>query len=77
MWESDGRRSQPIDPRRSGEQTDVVANLLKHGWTIAPSLMLMRRTALEAASRALPGVWAADVILGLGAVALTFRLIRR
>jgi glycosyltransferase involved in cell wall biosynthesis len=53
-WEADGRRIRPRDSRPPGRQPNLPTAMLADGWTVAPSQMLVRRTALEAAARVQP-----------------------
>jgi glycosyltransferase involved in cell wall biosynthesis len=53
-WDVDGRRVTPDDPRPAGRVPDAAAAMLRDGWTISPSHMLMRRAAYDAALRDQP-----------------------
>jgi hypothetical protein len=67
-WEGSGQRVKPTDPRPPGRQPNLLSGMLAEGWTVAPSHMLMRRAAFEAAERVRPmpdGV-APDVFVNIG-----------
>lgn len=67
-WDAGGTRSTPRDRRPPGRQRSVAEDMLRWGWTVSPSHMLIRREGLEAASQALPmpdGV-APDVFINIG-----------
>ena len=53
-WDDDGRRVAPRDPRPAGRVRDAAAAMLRDGWTVSPSHLLLRRTAYEAALRDQP-----------------------
>jgi glycosyltransferase involved in cell wall biosynthesis len=67
-WEVDGgTRVQPADPRPAGRQPAVAAAMLRDGWTISPSHLLLRRVACDAALRdqPMPSGVAPDAFLNL------------
>jgi glycosyltransferase involved in cell wall biosynthesis len=66
-WECGGRRTAPADARPEGRQPDIASDMLARGWTVSPSHMLVRRTALDAAERAqaMPDGVAPDTFLNL------------
>lgn len=48
-FDANGRLYSPVDPRPSGVLTDAARGMLAGRWTVSPSHMLIRRTALEQA----------------------------
>jgi glycosyltransferase involved in cell wall biosynthesis len=66
-WDADGVRVVPRDPRPAGRQPDAAAAMLRDGWTVSPSHLLIRRQAYEAAMRdqAMPPGVAPDAFLNL------------
>jgi hypothetical protein len=74
-WDAGGVRSRPADPRLPGRQRDIVRDMLERGWTVSPSHMVMRRSAVADAWRVLPmpdGV-APDVFVNIGAALAGWR----
>jgi glycosyltransferase involved in cell wall biosynthesis len=66
-WECGGRRFVPADPRPAGCQQDAAADMISRGWIPTPSVMLMRRVALDDVHRtqAMPDGVAPDVFLNI------------
>lgn len=66
-WEIDGIRYEPPDPRPAGRQASAASDLLARRWSVTPSRMLMRRTALEDAvhARAMPDGVAPDIFVNV------------
>ncbi len=66
-WEADGVRHVPVDSRSAGRQQHAIPDMISRGRIVTPSVMLMRRTAFDAAQKAQPmpdGV-APDVFLNI------------
>ena len=53
-WDADGVRVVPRDLRPPGRQPDAAAAMLRDGWTVSPSHLLLRRHAYEAVMRDQP-----------------------
>ena len=66
-WDDDGRRVRPVDARSSGRQPDAAATMLRDGWTVSPSHLLLRRCAYDHALRdqALPPGVLPDIFVNL------------
>ncbi len=67
-WQNDHTRHVPFDPRPEGRQPHAAADMIGHGRIVTPSLMLMRRSALDATQRAhpMPDGVAPDLFLNVG-----------
>jgi glycosyltransferase involved in cell wall biosynthesis len=66
-WLANGYLFRPRDRRPAGTQAEVVFDMLSTGWTVSPSLMLIRRDALAEIDRspAMPDGVSPDVFLNM------------